>query len=160
MNKLPYAEDIKVYWKTSQTAPGTWIERTKGQIEKMGGKVLLEAIGTEPNTGREALLMMFDVDGDRFKVIWPVLEAKKKANEKAARIQAATMMFHDIKAKCVSANVVGARAAFFSYLLLPDGRAVVEASVPELQIDIPSLFNTNQIEPGNDFVEGNFAEGQ
>ena len=158
MGKLPKADDIKVYWKTSQTAPGTWIERSKGQIEKLGGKVLLEAIGTEPDTGREALLMMFEIEGDKFKVIWPVLEAKKKINEKAARIQAATMMFHDIKAKCVSAKVVGARAAFFSYLLLPDGRAVVEASVPELQIDIPALFTTKQIEPGNDFVEGNFTD--
>ena len=159
MGKLPKAEDIKVYWKTSQTAPGTWIERSKGQIEKLGGKVLLEAIGTEPDTGREALLMMFEIEGDRFKVIWPVLEAKYKNNEKAARIQAATMMFHDIKAKCVSAKVVGARAAFFSYLLLPDGRAVVEASVPELQTDIPALFAANQLEPGNEFVEGNFTDG-
>ena len=158
MINLPYAEDIKVYWKTSQTAPGIWIERSKEQIEKMGGKVLLEAIGTEPNTGREALLMMFDLYGDRFKIVWPVLEAKKKTNEKAARIQAATMMFHDIKAKCVSAKVVGARAAFFSYLLLPDGKAVIEASVPELQIDIPALLTTKQIKPGNDFVEGNFVK--
>ena len=159
MNKLPYAEDIKVYWKTSQTAPGTWIERTKEQIEKLGGTVLLEAIGKEPDTGREALLMIFEIEGDRFKVTWPVLDVRRKANSKAARIQAATMMYHDIKAKCVSAKVIGARAAFFSYLLLPDGRAVVEASVPELQTGIPALFATNQIEPGNDFVEGNFTDG-
>ena len=158
MNKLPYAEDIKVYWKTSQTAPGTWIERTKEQIEKLGGAVLLEAIGKEPDTGRESLLMIFEIEGDRFKVTWPVLDVKRKTNAKAARIQAATMMYHDIKAKCVSAKVIGARAAFFSYLLLPDGRAAVEATIPELQTGIPALFATNQIEPGNDFVEGTFTD--
>lgn len=121
-------------------------------------KVLLEAIGKEPDTGREALLMVFEIKGDRFKVVWPVLDVRRKANEKAARIQAATMMHHDIKAKCVSAKVIGARAAFFQYLMLPDGRAAVEASVPELQTGIPSLFAATQIEPRNDFVEGDFLE--
>ena len=42
--------------------------------------------------------------------------------------------------------------------MLPDGRSVVEASVPELQTGIPALFATNQIESGNDFVEGNFTD--
>ena len=158
MNKLPYAEDIKVYWKTSTTAPAIWTERAKTQIEKLGGTVLLEAIGKEPDTGREALLMIFEIEGDRFKVAWPVLDVRRKGNSKAARIQAATMLYHDIKAKCVSAKVIGARAAFFSYLLLPDGRAIVEASIPELQTGISALFATNQLEPGNDVVEGNYRE--
>ena len=159
MNKLPYAEDIKVYWKTSTSAPAIWTERAKAQIEKLGGIVLLEAIGKEPDTGREALLMIFEIEGDRFKVAWPVLDVRRKGNSKAARIQAATMMHHDIKAKCVSAKVIGARAAFFSHLMLPDGSSVVEASIPELQTGIPALFATNQLEPGNDVVEGNFREG-
>jgi hypothetical protein len=159
MNELPYAEDIKVYWKTSVSVPAIWTNRAKELIEKLGGEVLLEAIGKEPDTGREALLMIFEIEGDRFKVVWPVLDVRRKANAKAARIQAATMMHHDIKAKCVSAKVIGARAAFFQYLMLPDGRAAVEASVPELQTGIPSLFATNQLETGNDFVKGNFTEG-
>ncbi len=156
MRELPYAEDIKVYWKTSASVSAIWTNRAKELIEKLGGKILLEAIGSEPDTGRDALLMVFEIEGDRFKVVWPVLSVRRKANTKAARIQAATMMHHDIKAKCVSAKVIGARAAFFSYLMLPDGRAAVEASVPELQTGIPSLFSTPQLDSGTDVVEGEY----
>jgi hypothetical protein len=58
----------------------------------------------------------------------------------------------------LSAVVLGARAAFFSYLMLPDGRTAVEATVPELQVDIPSLFNTPQLNSGDDFVEGEYLD--
>ena len=160
MNKLPYGEDINTSWKTNTTAPGIWLEKIKKEIERFGGTVHLVATGTDPTSGRDAFLIMFDVEGDRFKVVWPVLPTRKKKDEKSAKIQAASLLHHDIKAKCVSAKVIGARAAFFSYLLLPDGRAVVEASVPELQTGIDSLFGVNQLEPCNNVVEGNFTEGR
>jgi hypothetical protein len=84
----------------------------------------------------------------------------EKGNELAARRQAATMLYHDTKAKCLSAVVLGTRIAFFSYLLLPDGRTAAEASFPELAEGIPDLFLANQLKTGDDIVEGDFMEGQ
>ena len=159
MAKLPFAEDVKTSFKTNTTPPGIWLDRTKDEIERFGGKVFLSATGVDPESGREAYLIIFEVGGDKFKIVWPILPTRKKSNETAAKIQAASLMHHDIKTKCVSAEVLGSRAAFFSFLMLPDGRSVVEASIPELQIDIPALFTTKQIESGNDFVEGNFTDG-
>ena len=121
--------------------------------------MLMEGFGSEPTTGKSAFMLAFEIEGDNFKVVWPVLPSKR-GNEKAARRQAATMLYHDVKAKCLSAVVLGARAAFFSYLLLPDGRTAIEATIPELTNGIPALFATNQLAPGNDVVEGNFTEGK
>ena len=158
MNKLPYGEDVN-YWQTSQSSPDRWMEKTKKQILKVGGQVLMEGFGSEPTTGRSAYMMAFEIDEDKFKVVWPVLPSKRE-NEIAARRQAATMLYHDIKAKCLSAVVLGARAAFFSYLLLPDGRTAAEASFPELTEGIPDLFLVNQLKTGDDIVEGDFMEGR
>lgn len=84
-------------------------------------------------------MLAFKIGGDRFKIHWPVLPSKG-GHERAARVQAATMLYHDVKARCISAAVLGARAAFFSFLMLPDGRAVIEVSTPELMQAIPSIF--------------------
>ncbi len=136
--ELPYAEDIN-YWKTSRSFPDAWIDKSKSQIEKLGGTVLAEAFGNEPATGRAAYMLQFEIHGNGFKVVWKVLPTKS-GNEKAARIQAATMLYHDIKAKCVSATVKGARTAFFEYLLLDDGRTAPEATMPELAEGLPLLM--------------------
>ena len=136
--ELPYAEDIN-YWKTGRSSPDTWIDKAKRQIEKLGGTVLAEAFGGEPTTGRSAYMLQFEIQRNTFRVVWPVLPSKSE-NDKASRIQAATMLCHDIKAKCISATVKGARTAFFEYLMLPDGRTATEASVDELTAGIPSLF--------------------
>lgn len=50
------------------------------------------------------------------------------------------MLYHDVKAKSISAKVLGTRAAFFSYLMLPDGRTAAEASTPELLEAMPKLL--------------------
>ena len=133
------AEDVGHYWKTSRSSPDVWIERAKKQIEKLGGKVLMEGFGNEPATGRAAYALAFEIGEDRFKVVWPVLPSKT-GDERAARVQAATMLFHDVKGKSISARVLGARAAFFSYLMLPDGRTAAEVSTPELLEAMPKLL--------------------
>jgi hypothetical protein len=138
MFDLPFAENVN-YWKTGQSSPDTWTDRTKRQIEKLGGTVLAEGYGSESITGRSAFMLAFEIAGDRFKVMWPVLTSKS-GNEKAARVQAATMLYHDIKAKCISAAVLGSRAAFFSFLVLPDGRAMTELSAPELEQVTPAFL--------------------
>lgn len=137
--ELPYAEEIN-YWKTGRSSPDTWIERTIKQIEKFGGKVLTEAFGSEPTTGRSAFMIGFEINSDKFKVVWPVLPTKAGGNERAARIQAATMLYHDVKARCISATVLGSRKAFFSYLLLADGKTASETALSELSKGIPKLL--------------------
>lgn len=134
---LPYAEDVN-YWKTASSSADTWIERTIKQINALDGKVLAEAFGKDAS-GRSAFMIAFEIEGNRFKIVWPVL-LSKTGNEKAARIQAATMLFHDVKARCLSAIVLGARSAFFSYILLPDGRSAVDLAYPDLAASLPELF--------------------
>ena len=144
--ELPYADSLN-YWKTSRSSPDTWIERARRHIEKLGGVILGEAFGRNAE-GRSAYMLTFEVDGSRFRVVWPVLPVKKKNDEYAARVQAATMLCHDIKAKCLTAKVLGARSAFFPYMLLPDGRQISSLADP----DIEKLFHnvTRPLLPQND----------
>lgn len=136
---LPYAEEIGHYWKTSKSSPDTWIERARRQIEKLGGQVLAEEFRCEPTTGRAAYMLAFELDGERFKAVWPVLPSKT-GNERAARVQAATLLHHDIKAKAISSAVLGTRVAFFSFLALPDGRTAADIATPQLQLGMPALL--------------------
>jgi len=152
MNRLPYAEDVN-YWKTGKSDPDTWIAKAKELITKFGGTVIMEGFGSEALTGRSAYMLGFSIGGDNFKIVWPVLPTKSGKDEKAARIQAATMLHHDVKAKCISAAVLGARAAFFSYLVLPDGRTTAEVTTAELANSIPELFGNPQLETGNNDLE-------
>jgi len=136
-----FAEDVKTYWKTSNSSPDTWMKRAAREIEKAGGEIIGEAFGAEVSTGRSAYLLSFKIGDDHFKVVWPVLPSRT-GNTGAARRQAATMLYHDVKARAVSSRVLGGRAAFFSYLLLPDGRVANQAAVPELLSAIPRLLTS------------------
>lgn len=138
----PDAEDVN-YWKTGTSAPDTWIDRSKSEIRAAGGSVISEAYGSDA-AGRAAYLLEFSFSGERFRAVWPVLPSKTK-NERAARIQAATMLYHDVKAKCVSAKVHGAHAAFFQYAVLPDGRTAAELAAPELAARYPRLLTQGEI---------------
>lgn len=137
-----YADEVN-YFKTGTTAPDTWIDSAKKEIVRAGGRVLNEGYGRD-EAGRAAYLLEFAFDSERFRAIWPVLPTRKPQDERAARIQAATMLYHDIKAKCVSAKVHGARAAFFQYLALPDGRTVAQLAVPELTTAWPKLLTSGE----------------
>ena len=148
MKELPYAETIN-YFKTSKISSDSWIDKASNQIEKLGGKVYTHAFGMD-DQGNSAYMIQFMIGPDRFKIVWPVLPCKK-GNETAAKRQSATLLYHDVKAKCLKATVWGSRAAFFSYLLLPDGRTASEASIPELMEDIPlvlSGFDVQQLKEG------------
>jgi hypothetical protein len=132
-----YAEDVN-YWKTGTSSPDTWIDKAKAEIRAAGGTIGPEAFGNDGN-GRIAYMLEFSFGRDRFRVVWPVLQSKTR-NEKAARIQATTMLYHDVKAKCVSAKVHGIRAAFFQYAILPDGRTAAQVAEPELIRQYPKLL--------------------
>ena len=139
---LPNAETIS-YWKTSQSSPDKWIERTIKVIEQYGGKVLAEGFGSDASS-HAAYMIGFEMHEEKFKAVWPVLPSDK-GNEKASRVQAATLLYHDIKAKCISATVLGARTAFFNYLLLPGGKTATEASEEELTEGIPKQILLTEV---------------
>jgi len=135
--QLPFAEDVN-YWQSGKSPPDAWIDRTKALVKGLGGVILMDAFGSDAS-GRAAFAMQLEIGGEQYKVIWPVLPSRTK-NERAARIQAATMLYHDVKQRCLSAVVLGARAAFFSYLVLPDGRTAAEVATPELADSLPALL--------------------
>ena len=141
--ELPYAEDIGHYWQTGTSSPDTWIEKAKRLIEEVGGTITADAYGAMEN--RAAFMIAFNIGEDRFKVVFPVLESRTRGRDAAragvaAKRQAATMLYHDIKAKCMVASVMGTKAAFFSYLMLPDGRTASEVATPELAQNFPLLL--------------------
>jgi hypothetical protein len=132
--ELPFAEDIGHYWQTSSSSPDQWIAKTKKLIEALGGNVLAEGFGSVE--GKAAYMMAFKINEESFKVVWPVLPSRA-GNTMAARRQAATLLYHDIKAKSMAASVLGTKIAFFSYLMLPDGRTTSELATPELSGAFP-----------------------
>lgn len=136
--ELPFAEKVN-YWKTGNSSPDVWIEKSKREIEIAGGIVLREAFGSESTTGREAYMLEFSFGGEVFKLIWPVLPSEY-GETKAARRQAATMLYHDVKSRCVAAKVLGNRSAFFNYLMLPDGSCVSQLANNDLARQLPDLM--------------------
>lgn len=134
---LPYAEDVGHYWQTSQSSPDVWMERAKKIIQDLGGEVLADAYGS--SSGNAAFMLAFKIKGQNYKVVWPVLPSWS-GKTTAAKRQAATMLYHDVKAKAMTASVLGVEVAFFSYMLLPDGRAASELQRPELADAFPKLL--------------------
>jgi len=136
--KLPYAEDVGHYWQTSQSSPDGWIERAKHIIKALGGEILAEGFGS---AGEQAAFMLaFKFQEQQYKVVWPVLPTRC-GKELPARRQAATMLYHDVKAKAMTASVLGVEAAFFSYMMLPDGRVSNELATPDLLNAFPKLLS-------------------
>jgi hypothetical protein len=133
---LPFAEDVS-FWKTSQSSPDTWMSRTKTLVERRGGSIVREAFGREGETS--AYMVEFSLNGELFRIVWPVLPTRS-GSDRDARRQAVTLLHHDVKARLNTALVKGARAAFFSYLVLPDGRTAAEASVSTLMAGIPPMI--------------------
>ena len=135
--KLPYAEEVGHYWQTSQSSPDVWIDRAKKVIKDMGGEILADGFGS---AGVQAAFMLaFKFKEQRYKVVWPVLPTYS-GKEAPAKRQAATMLYHDVKAKAMTASVLGIEAAFFSYMMLPDGRVSSELAKPELAEVFPKLL--------------------
>ena len=138
MNAQPYAENAN-YWQTSRTGPDTWLEKAKREIERAGGIVVGSAIVSDDRTGQAGFMLAFEIGPDRFKLTWPVLRPKK-GSLFAARIQAATALYHEVKAACVKAKFLGTRSAFLTYLLLPDGQTALEVSGAILSESLPQML--------------------
>ena len=132
-----YAENLPS-WKTSRSSVDSWLDKVKNEITKAGGWVLSTMYGDD-HLGRAAFMIAFRFDDDTFKMTWPVLRSKSD-NLQAAKIQAATMMYHSVKARAVEVRVRGARAAFFGDLMLSDGRTASEASQEAFLAELPMML--------------------
>ncbi len=140
---LPFAEDVN-YWKSGRSSPDTWIEKAKRLIEEIDGEIVSESFTHLPKTGQAAFLIEFTHCIDTFKIIWPVLKSKYGGEEAAARRQAATFLYHDIKAKCMKAKIFGIRGAFFPFLALPGGVVAAQLTSPEVMKMIPKMLITDK----------------
>lgn len=141
---MVYAEDIN-YWKSSQTSPDSWIDKAKKEIQGIKGKIQGEAFGQDAN-GRAAFMLAFAIGEDSYRITWSVLPVRSPnaTSERAAKIQAATLLYHDVKHKCVMAKVKGTRSSFLEYYLLPTGQTVAQAANDKDQfLQLPAMLNPN-----------------
>jgi len=134
MKKIIEIEKLP-YWKTSQSSADTWLDRTVKLIVDFSGEVMNLAQGVDYRSGQAAFMIVFRLQGDVFKIVFPVLEPKNKGDVRAAKIQAATILYHDVKARLVSSMILGARNVFFGNLLLENGATAAELENPELSIN-------------------------
>lgn len=134
-----YAEDIKHYWRTGTSSPDAWLDRTKREITDADGVVLRSAYADEHGIAAYLIEFRFIPLPDVYRIVWPVLESRT-GNERAARIQATTFLYHEVKSRCMGAKVLGARAAFFSYVVTPDGRTAAQLTTPELSERWPKML--------------------
>lgn len=145
--KKPIPEELR-YWKTGQSSPDGWIDKTIKILKEYGAVFTGRAHGHDMTTGQEAYMLQFSLEGDQYKIVWPVLEPKQEKDRGAARRQAATMLHHDIKARIMYATVHGIRNAFLPMLLVNDrsGRllSMGEITTPELASRIPKMLDSGK----------------
>jgi hypothetical protein len=132
------------YWQTSRTSPDGWLEKAKREIVRVDGVMIGE--GFVSDTNRSTYLLAFQIGDNKFRIVWPVLEPKG-GNVRAARVQAATALYHEVKAACVKAKFLGTRTAFFAFLMIPDGRTAAEMSTPEIADVFPSALAAPREDP-------------
>lgn len=146
MMKLPYAHEVD-YWKTgSKRSPAQWIDLAIEQIRQHGGTNILNAAGD--HDGREAYMLGFELAGERYKIVWLVLPTwgSSETDNRSARRQAATSLYHDVKSKCVAAKRYGDQFGFFQYRVLPNGQSINELADPDLMEAVPMLMRPRQLE--------------
>lgn len=120
-----YAEDVN-YFNTSTTHFETWIERAKKEITAIGGEVLQSGYAEKGIAG--TFMLECIIGGDKYAIRWETLPARKpKTSVASLKRQAATLLYHDVKYKCVMAKIRGVRATFLEYLSLPGGQTMGEA---------------------------------
>lgn len=122
-NETVYADELS-YWKTSTTSPDNWISKTKRIIEDNGGSVVSDLQGTI--NGRTAFMINFVFNGESYRITFPTMPTRKPADQPAAKIQAATLIYHEVKSRIMASLVLGKRVAFFQYYVLPSGKTPAE----------------------------------
>lgn len=120
---LPFAEDM-AYWKTSQSGIKTWLDKTEKMIVEIGGTVNTRLVGRQGS--REAIMLVFFLQNDTYKIVYPVLPTKKNTDRNAATRQCATLIYHDVKSRINRIKIFGARITFSDFLVLPSGTTIAE----------------------------------
>ena len=133
--ELPYAETMP-YWKTSKSGVETWLDKTEKMIIDISGDVHTRINGK--SNGIEAIMFGFRIASDEFKLLWPVLPVKEEKDKASAQRQAATMIWHDTKARINRIKIFGPKITFFDYLVLDNGKSVSEIGGI---IDVSKLLN-------------------
>ena len=134
---IPATAKSLPYWKTGRTSPEEWVRKACVEIERAEGTIDL-CLPSAYQHGRMAHVIQFSLNGDSFRLMWPVAEHEPTDTVAALR-QAATMLYHDVKSRCVAARVFGARWAFQAELMLPDGRTAGQLGTPELIEVLPPV---------------------
>lgn len=147
--KVVYAQDVN-YWRTGTTSPDKWLEKAKNEIKNVGGTIDGEAYMERDD--KRAYTLLFTMDGDPYRITWPVLPLKPmkpnnrrtpselRADDQAAKIQATTFIYNDIKAKCMILKVFGPQATFLQYRVMPDGSTPAEQALLTGRADLPTGF--------------------
>lgn len=134
-HELPYAETVN-YWNTGRRDAATWLEDSFNMVHGIGGN----PHGYQINRGNSpCIAMRFDIAGRMYNIVWPILPTKGKNNDKATQRQAATFIFHEVKACVLRAKVLGVERAFIQYLSLGNGLTVQDFAISErLQLMLPA----------------------
>jgi len=143
-----YAEDVN-YLNTGKSNPDVWIERAKKEIRNISGKILQS--GYAEQNGQAAFLLKFQIGDDTFDIKWQTLPGHyARTTELMRKRQAATLLFHDVKHRCVMAKIRGIRSTFLEYLTLPNGQTMGEtvANVDQFKAilqNTPILLGTGEL---------------
>lgn len=160
MNKLPFGEDIGHYWRTSKKDAGYWLNSVRDMIVSIPGCKVLKKVDYEEND-QNFFLVEFTVGLDWFKIIYPVLPVRQLKDREAARVQAVTLMFHEVKSRMMLIKIFGIHYAFLNYLVADNGKTVSQMAVPELA-KLPILLDAPrqpQLNSGDEIVEGEYKHG-
>ena len=141
MMSLPYAQDVN-YWKTGRSDSMAVLQKAADQLAEVNGTIETQVFGM--HNGQEAIIFGFKIDGTAYRINWPVLPSKRPDEDDHIdrHRQAAAFVFHDVKARCMTAKVLGARRAFVGYLVdRKTGQTVAELANP---------FETDQLRLGHE----------
>lgn len=127
------------YWQSSKTSPDTWLEKSKKAIRSVGGVIEQSVIASDDRMGYEAFAIRFTIGQESYSLRWPVLRSRT-GNQGAARRQAATALYHDVKTCVVRAKFLGVQAAFLTWLELPDGSTAADHTGAYLHQHLPKLL--------------------
>lgn len=129
--KKLYAEDLP-YWR-SGTKYNRAIDEAVNALNKYGAEISMN--GQFNINGVKVIAIQFKLDMDEYRLVERIILPRKRnsANDRAAEIQAAAALKHDVKARLNQYLRNGARKAFMSALILPNGKVAHEESNVGLQ---------------------------
>jgi len=153
MFKKSYAEDLP-YWQTGESGDKA-IQEAKNALTRYGGRITGEGYGMRE--GEAAFFLQFEMQGETFRYVEPVMQSRT-CNEKAAKVQAAASLKHAIKARVNEAVRHGARRAFMDSLLLPNGQMVYQQDNATLARLFAPVTAAPQLQLPPEIYEGELTE--